>query len=61
MMGLLKNIVRGILSINLFPPPRPPYKAPEIKSDEEAIRENWEIVGKDLQRAMDKIDKIERE
>lgn len=56
-MSFLKNILKGISKITLFPKKTEPFKLTKSiieTSDEEAIRKDWETVGKDLQLVMDK-------
>lgn len=45
---------RGFRSLTIFPPERPRKPLPRPVSDAEAIRGDWEQVGKDLRNAMAK-------
>jgi hypothetical protein len=47
---LFRNIIEGMGSLNLFPPEKEYNKIqfPLILSDEEALKSDWESVGKDL-------------
>ena len=47
---LLRNLTEGMGSLNLFPTERKYKKIqlPRILSDEEALKSDWETVGKDL-------------
>ena len=60
-MGFWKNLWKAMSQISIFPKenPRPFAETEKILSmtDEDAIRKDWEVVGKDLQWAMDKKEK----
>ena len=59
MKATFKNILLGAASIaSIFPVPTPPVIRPLYKphaSDAEAIRSDWEAVGRDLRSTMDRI------
>lgn len=48
-----KAFWRGFGSLTVFPPPRPAKRFQMPRSDAESIRGDWEMVGKDLRKAMD--------
>lgn len=54
----VRNIIIGMASIfDLFPAPRP-LSRPKFmdRTDEEALRSDWQAVGDDLRTAMKKMD-----
>lgn len=59
MKTTLRNIMLGAAAIGgLFPPSTPPVIRPLYKphaSDADAIRSDWEAVGKDLRSVMDRV------
>jgi hypothetical protein len=44
---LIRNILDGMATLTIFPPPMPPLEFPKRLTDEEAIAKDWEMVGKD--------------
>jgi len=59
MKAIFKNILLGAASIgSIFPSPQPPDFRPLYKphaSDADAIRSDWEAVGRDLRSTMDRV------
>lgn len=59
MKNTFKNIMLGAAAIGgLFPSSQPPVIQPLYKphaSDADAIRSDWEAVGKDLRSVMDRV------
>ena len=57
-MSFWRNFLRGIASISLFPPQHEQiryirYK--RYKTDSEALSADWQMVGNDMRKALDKV------